>query len=194
MRIIAGTKKGMNLFGPKSMVSRPITDRVKESLFSVLYKYDLPEGAIVADLFSGVGSMGLESLSRGAKFVTFVDRDWNIVKILKQNIEKADFVQQSQVLKASAFNVELDISPEGEKCDLVFVDPPYIKSKKNEEGSPLGNLLISLGDKITDHGVVVVRTSDDVVIMDNYGSLEVVERRTWGTMNVCFLRGRILDQ
>ncbi|MBN2589911.1 MAG: 16S rRNA (guanine(966)-N(2))-methyltransferase RsmD [Sedimentisphaerales bacterium] len=189
MRIIAGTKKGMNLFGPKSMVSRPITDRVKESLFSVLYKYDLPEGAILADLFSGVGSMGLESLSRGAKFVTFVDRDWNIVKILKQNIEKAGFVEQSHVLKTSAFNVELEIAPEGEKCDLVFVDPPYVKSKKNEYGSPLAKLLISLGDKITSEGVVVVRTSDDVEIEDNYGQLQVVERRKWGTMNICFLRG-----
>ena len=194
MRIIAGTKKGMNLFGPKSMVSRPITDRVKESLFSVLYKYDMPEGAVVADLFSGVGSMGLESLSRGAKFVTFVDKDWGIVKILRQNIDKAGFVQQSQVIKASAFNVELDIAPEGEKCDLVFVDPPYIKSKNAESGSPLADLLISLGDKISSQGIVVVRTSDEVVIADTYGRLQVVERRTWGTMNVCFLRGAALDQ
>ena len=194
MRIISGTKKGMNLFTPKSRVSRPITDRVKESLFSVLYKYDLPEGAIAADLFSGVGSMGLESLSRGAKFVTFVDRDWGIVKILKQNIEKAGFVEQSKVVKASAFNVELEIAPEGEKCDLVFVDPPYVKSIKNEPGSPLAELLVSLGDKISVRGLVVVRTSDEVVILDNYGKLNVVERRTWGTMNVCFLRGEVLDQ
>ena len=189
MRIIAGIKKGMNLFSPNSMVSRPITDRVKESLFSVLYKYGMPEGAVAADLFSGVGSMGLESLSRGAKFVTFVDRDWEIVSILKKNIEKAAFIEQSKVLKASAFNVELEIAPEGEKCDLVFVDPPYVKSKKNEPGSPLAELLVSLGDKISSQGVVVVRTSDDVVILDNYGRLQVVERRTWGTMNVCFLRG-----
>ena len=194
MRIIAGTKKGMNLFSPNSMVSRPITDRVKESLFSVLYKYGMPEGAVVADLFSGVGSMGLESLSRGAKFVTFVDRDWEILTILKKNIEKAAFVQQSKAVKASAFNVELEIAPEGEKCDLVFVDPPYVKSKKNQPGSPLGDMLISLGDKISTNGVVVVRTSDDVAIEDNYGQLQVVERRTWGTMNVCFLRGKALDQ
>ncbi len=194
MRIIAGTKRGMNLFSPNSMVSRPITDRVKESLFSVLYKYGMPEGAVVADLFSGVGSMGLESLSRGAKFVTFVDRDWEILTILKKNIEKAAFVQQSKAVKASAFNVELEIAQEGEKCDLVFVDPPYVKSRKNEPGSPLAELLVSLGDKISSEGVVVVRTSDDVVIADNYGQLQVVERRTWGTMNVCFLRGKALDE
>ena len=53
------------MLSPETKVSRPITDRVKESLFSVLYKYDLPDGAGVADLFCGVGSLGLEALSRG---------------------------------------------------------------------------------------------------------------------------------
>src|SRR4030042_6225825 len=81
MRIIAGSKKGMNLFSPRLDISRPITDRVKESLFSVLYKYDLPQGATVADLFSGGGSQGLESLSRGAGFVTFVERDRDVFSI-----------------------------------------------------------------------------------------------------------------
>ena len=71
MRIIAGTKRGMKLLSPKTDISRPIIDRVKESLFSVLYKYDLPKDKMVADLFSGVGSMGLEAISRGAKWVTF---------------------------------------------------------------------------------------------------------------------------
>ena len=59
MRIIAGAKRGMKLFSPKAEVSRPITDRVKESLFSVLYKYNVPNGKIVAALFCGVGSLGL---------------------------------------------------------------------------------------------------------------------------------------
>ena len=89
MRIIAGSKKGMKLLSPQTQSSRPITDRVKESLFSVLYKYDLPGGAIVADVFSGVGSMGLEALSRGAEFVTFVEKDPKVITVLKQNIEKA---------------------------------------------------------------------------------------------------------
>ena len=68
----------MRLLSPKGDVSRPIVDRVKESLFSVLYRYNLPAGAMVADLFSGVGSLGLESQSRGAEFVKFVERDQKI--------------------------------------------------------------------------------------------------------------------
>ena len=66
MRIIAGKKRGLQLLSPKGDISRPITDRVKESLFSVLYKYDIPAEMVVADIFSGVGSIGLEALSRGA--------------------------------------------------------------------------------------------------------------------------------
>jgi 16S rRNA (guanine966-N2)-methyltransferase len=188
MRIIAGTKKGMNLFSPKSMVSRPITDRVKESLFDVLFNYGLPEGAVVADLFSGVGSLGLESLSRAAKFVTFVDKDWDIVQILKKNIAKAGFTSISKVMKGSAFNIELKIAPPGQKCDLVFVDPPYIKSRKTQDGSPLAELLNSLNDKVTTNGLVIVRTSGEVELSDAYGNLHVTEHRRWGTMSVNILR------
>jgi len=82
MRIIAGSKRGMKLLSPKTGESRPITDRVKESLFSVLYKYDLPNGKMVADLFCGVGSLGLEALSRGAEFVTCFEKDPKIIVIL----------------------------------------------------------------------------------------------------------------
>jgi len=191
MRIIAGTKKGMNLLSPKTMVSRPIIDRVKESLFSVLYKYELPTGAIVADLFCGVGSLGLEALSRGAEFVTFVDKDFDIVNILKKNIERTGFNSESKVIKGNAFNIELKIAPEEQKCDLVFVDPPYIKSKNNQPGSPLADLLESLNEKIKDNGIVVVRTSGEVVLLDNYGSLEIIERRKWGTMAVTIFRNKV---
>ena len=89
MRIIAGTKRGIRLLGPKTMASRPITDRVKESLFNVLYNYELPAGKRVADLFSGVGSLGLESFSRGAVSVTFVEKEPKIAVILRKNIEKS---------------------------------------------------------------------------------------------------------
>jgi len=101
------------LLRPETLVSRPITDRVKESLFNVLCKYDLPTrstssgqgGKFVADLFCGVGSLGLEALSRGAEFVTFVEQDPKIAAILNRNIEKAGFVKESKVIKANAFKI-----------------------------------------------------------------------------------------
>lgn len=188
MRIIAGTKRGMNLLSPKTRISRPITDRVKESLFSVLYKYDLPDDAVVADLFCGVGSLGLEALSRGADFVVFVDQDSKIISTLKKNIEKAGFFNKSKVIKTDAFKIGGHLDTNDFIFNLVFIDPPYAKAKNVQPGSPLAYLLESMADKITKDGIVVVRTSMEVTLLDNYGKLEVIERRQWGTMAVTILR------
>jgi len=166
MRIIAGSKKGMKLLSPQTQSSRPITDRVKESLFSVLYKYDLPGGAIVADVFSGVGSMGLEALSRGAEFVTFVEKD---------------------PIRANAFKVGAAVGSGVEKYGLVFVDPPYAASMDVQPDSPLGGLLQLLGEQVAADGIIIVRTSGDVTLSEQYGQFQIVERRQWGTMAVNIL-------
>jgi len=187
MRIIAGSKKGMKLLSPNTQSSRPITDRVKESLFSVLYKYDLPGGAIVADLFSGVGSLGLEALSRGAEFVTFVEKDPRIIAILNKNIEKANFAKESKVIRANAFKVGAVVGSGVEQYDLVFVDPPYAAAMNVGPDSNLGGLLELLGEQLTADGIVIVRTSGDVILLEQYGQFQIAERRQWGTMAVTIL-------
>ncbi len=179
------------MLSPKTQVSRPITDRIKESLFSVLYKYDLPSGAIVADLFCGIGSLGLEALSRGAEFVTFVEQDKKIIAILKKNIEKAGFAKDSKVIRADAFRIIPVADTNESKYDLVFIDPPYARTANVKTGSPLACLLELLADQITKEGIVVVRTSMDVSLLEQYGRLEVIERRRWGTMIVTILRGKM---
>jgi 16S rRNA (guanine966-N2)-methyltransferase len=201
MRIIAGTKKGMNLFSPKTMASRPITDRVKESLFDVLYNYDLPEGKIVADLFCGVGSLGLEALSRGAEFVTFVEQDPKIIAILNRNIEKAGFVKQTRVVSANAFktgappaavaaeisNFKFQIS-DFKGYDLVFIDPPYADTKNVRFCSPLSGLMVILSEQVALDGIVVVRTDSKIFLMERYGCFQMIDRRQWGSMAVTILR------
>jgi 16S rRNA (guanine966-N2)-methyltransferase len=208
MRIIAGAKKGMSLFTPKTMVSRPITDRVKESLFDVLYNYDLPEGKIVADLFCGVGSLGLEALSRGAEFVAFVEKDHKIIEILNRNIEKAGFVKESKVVRANAFKTGVPPAAAAEISnpsaslrtglkfqisdfkgyDLVFVDPPYADTKNVKKDSPLGRLLDILSGQVTTDGIVVVRTDSRIFLMEHYGCFQMIDRRLWGSMAVTILR------
>ena len=176
------------MLSPETRISRPITDRVKESLFSVLYKYDLPEGSVTADLFCGVGSLGLEALSRGADFVVFVEQDWKIISTLKKNIEKTGFLNESKVIKADAFRIGDVFDTNEYVFDLVFIDPPYARTKNVQSDSPLVYLLESLADKITKDVIVVVRTSLEVSLLDNYGKLEVTERRQWGSMAVTILR------
>ncbi len=196
MRIIAGVKRGMKLYSPKTQDSRPITDRVKESLFNILCnKYGLPAGKIVADLFSGVGSMGLEALSRGAEYVSFVENDPKVIAVLQKNIEKAGFVKQSRIIRANAFTPPLGgagfkIGAVGSerKCDLIFIDPPYADSSQTTEASALGKLLILLGEQAAADGIVVVRTNQRSELLERYGRLEKIERREWGTMAVTILQ------
>lgn len=188
MRIIAGTKRGMRLFSPKGFNTRPIIDRVKESLFSVLYKYDVIEGGIVADLFCGTGSLGLEALSRGAKCVCFIEKDRKAVELLNRNIAKSGFVAQSKAICANAFKIGAPAGEDFEECGLVFVDPPYAMSYDTEADSRLGRLLERLAEQIKDKGVVVVRTSEKAKLLDKYRKLHIIDRRHWGTMNVVILQ------
>lgn len=178
----------MKLLGPKTRVSRPVTDRVKESLFSVLYKYDLPNDAIVADLFSGVGSMGLEALSRGARFVTFVEQEPKIISVLKRNIEIADFPEESEVIRTNAFKFGALPDTGRQKYNLVFVDPPYATTMDVRAGSPLSDLLNSLNRQVTSEAVIVVRTDRKVNLLEEYGEFKIIERRVWGTMTVTILK------
>ena len=177
----------MKLLSPATRASRPITDRVKESLFSVLYKYGLPAGAVVADLFCGVGSLGLEALSRGARFVTFVERDPKTVAILEKNIEKAGFVQNSKVITTDAFRVAPAVGTGEDDYNLIFVDPPYADSMDAGPDSQLADLLDLWVDQITDGGIAVVRTSKKVKLLDHYGRFQTEERREWVTMAVTIL-------
>jgi len=188
MRIIAGIKRGMKLFSPRTLDSRPITDRVKESLFNVLRNYDLPDGAVVADLFCGVGSLGLEALSRGAKFVTFVEQDPAIAATLERNIEKAGFVKESKVIRADAFRAGAAVGCEGRRYDLIFIDPPYTFTADVGADSVLGGLLDLAQEQADAGGFVVVRTQRRIALLDRYGRFEVVERRQWGTMAVTILK------
>jgi 16S rRNA (guanine966-N2)-methyltransferase len=188
MRIIAGTKRGMRLLGPRVGDTRPIIDRVKEALFSVLYKYDLPEGKVVADVFCGVGSLGLEALSRGAEFVTFVEKDPRVVAVLEKNIEKAGFAEQSKVITANVFKVGVPPASRGQRYDLVFVDPPYADTADVGLGSALSVLLDLVCGQVIPEGFVVVRTRRGVELLERYAGLKVTERRQWGTMAVTILQ------
>lgn len=174
--------------GPKAGDSRPIIDRVKEALFSVLYKYDLPAGRVVADVFSGVGSQGLEALSRGAAFVTFVEKDPRVVAVLKKNIVKAGFSGRSRVITGSAFRVGAPPGPNGRRCNLVFVDPPYARTADVGPDSVLAGLLALICGQMAAGGFAVVRTRKGIELLERYAGLKVTESRQWGTMVVTILQ------
>jgi len=188
MRIIAGTKRGMKLLSPKGYDTRPITDMVKESLFNVLYNYGMPQDKIVADLFCGTGSLGLEALSRGARKVTFVDNNPKVVEILSRNLAKAGFVSLSKVIKANAFKIGAAASVGRDKYELVFIDPPYKMTEDVGADSPVAGLLELVCEQAADEAVVVARTHRRTRLLDTYSRLKVIDRREWGTMAVTLLQ------
>ena len=123
MRIIAGAARGRRLVAPRDRSVRPPLDRVREAIFSVLGRDS--EGARVLDLFAGVGSFGLEALSRGARQARFVERSTHVAAYLERNISELGFAAYATVDHGDALLVP-DLAEEAPASyDLVFIDPPF---------------------------------------------------------------------
>lgn len=128
MRIIAGRFKGKSIDAPKGLSTRPTSDRVRESLFNVL-EHGAPdvnfEGCRVLDLFAGSGALGLEALSRGAKYCLFIDDDTGARAAIWRNVESLGLTGITKIWRrdASKLGPAGNITP----FDLVFCDPPYGK-------------------------------------------------------------------
>lgn len=123
MRVIAGIAKGRRLQSVPGDVTRPITDRVKEALFSILG--DFIVGARVLDLFAGTGAVGIEALSRGAAEAVFVDKSSAALRTVRANLQHTRLADRASVLRADAFKYLA--SPVESPFDLIYVAPPQYK-------------------------------------------------------------------
>ena len=186
MRIISGSKRGMKLLPPVGRDTRPITDRVKESVFDIMQKWDLPADAVVADLFCGTGSLGLEALSRGAKWVTFVDRDRKAAERLERNIAKAGFVDRSRTICHNVLTIGAVV--QDAMYDLVFVDPPYEMSTSCDIGTRIHGLMKLINLQVTEGAIVVLRTHLRALVLELYSELQQIDKREWGNMKVLFFQ------
>jgi 16S rRNA (guanine966-N2)-methyltransferase len=135
MRIVAGTWRGRALQAPPGDTTRPTADRVRQALFDMLLHApwggrDAIEGAHVLDVFAGTGALGLEALSRGAAFATFIEQDRAALAALRANIATLRAADRTAVLAGDALATKgLAAAPSttlsGAPCALVFLDPPY---------------------------------------------------------------------
>ena len=132
MRIIGGNFKGKKILDPQDKTTRPLKDLTKESIFNVLIhsnKFSINiKNSIILDLFSGVGSFGLECLSRGAKYVTFVENYSGVLPILKKNLSNLETDGNYQVIDENILN-KINFKKITNKCDIIFLDPPYREKK-----------------------------------------------------------------
>ena len=122
MRIIAGTARSLPLKAVEGMGTRPTTDRIKETLFNILQ--DEVPGSYFLDLFAGSGQIGLEALSRGARYAVFVDNGKKPVACIEDNIRFTKFDKESKVYPTDVLSAMR--SMEGKyQFDIIFMDPPY---------------------------------------------------------------------
>jgi 16S rRNA (guanine(966)-N(2))-methyltransferase RsmD len=125
MRIISGVSKGRRLARPKSLIIRPTSDRVKESIFNLLGNE--AEGKVVLDLFAGTGNLGIEALSRGAKRVVFVEKGRQALRLIWKNISQVGMRERSEIVPKDVSRAIGILKQRGEFFDLILMDPPYEK-------------------------------------------------------------------
>ena len=168
MRVITGTAKGKRLKPLPNMDVRPTTDRVKEAVFSAI-QFDI-EGRVFLDLFAGSGQMGIEALSRGAKFAYFVDNSNDAAKICSENIANTGFEKVSQVVRrdAAAF-----LGSVNEKFDIAFLDPPY-------KTGLLETLALKVTDNMKDSGIIICEHPLEEALPENLKEFTLFRKYRYG--------------
>ena len=123
MRVIAGKARRLNLKTPEGYDTRPTTDKIKETLFNILGPY--LADADFLDLFSGSGAIGIEALSRGAKYAAFVENDRAALECIRANLKFTKLDSQAEVYAMGALESINALEIKGKVFDIVFMDPPY---------------------------------------------------------------------
>ena len=186
MRIISGSNKGKKLVMPEDKTTRPLRDMAKESIFNILthakYINFQIKDCKVLDLFSGIGSFGLECISRGSKFVFFLENYDPVLKILKINISNLKYENKSKIIEIDAFEINNKTFGDNQKFQIIFCDPPY-KERKIEL---LIEKIIEM-DVLEKNGIIIIhRKKGDT---DTYPKkFEIVDKKNYGLSTFVFGR------
>jgi len=196
MRVIAGKHRGRPLQAPSGQTTRPMPDRVRESLFSTLgHRFGtlgfLPE-LNVLDLFAGCGSLGIEALSRGSRSCLFVERDRRALRVLRENLRYLGLEDEAHVSAENAWTMRFSSRQLPERADqgptrfhLVFLDPPY---RDTLEPTGVLDLLERLVPVLEHDAVVVLRVPLKSPITEHaFTTLTCCDERTFGSMRVLLL-------
>lgn len=177
MRVIAGEAKGRKLLSAPGQATRPITDRVKKSLFDILGGQVV--NALFLDLFAGTGSVGIEALSRGARRAVFVERGRQALKVIAENLKRTGLANRAEVVSSDVFKFlrgEFD-----EQFDIVYIAPPQYKDLWAK------TLLALDGRKLlTDEGLIIVQIHPKEFASLDLKSLQLADQRKYGSTLLCF--------
>ena len=184
MRIISGSFKGKKISEPKDIKTRPLKDLTKESIFNIIihskkFKMNL-ENTIILDLFSGVGSFGIECLSRNVKKVIFVENYNGVLPLLKRNLENLNLNEKFSVLEYDIYKGNI-FSKLKNKFDIIFLDPPY--KDKN-----LDKLLMEINNHkiLNKNGIIIIhRHKNEQDIIPKV--FQIVDQKKYGISKITFL-------
>jgi len=184
MRIISGNFKGRKIADPNSKNTRPLKDLTKESIFNILQHDSLInfsfENSLILDMFSGVGSFGLECISRGSKSVIFCENYPETIRILKKNIHDLNCEKKTEIIKENIFNIINLNKLKKNKFEIIFLDPPYREKK-------LVNLLENIINLklLKKRGIVVIHRhkSENEIYPKNFKILKI---KTYGISKIIF--------
>ena len=185
MRIVAGRFKGRTLKAPGDARLRPTSDKVRQALFNILEHAEFAagfqlEGARVIDLFAGTGALGLEALSRGAKFCLFVEEAAESRAIIRENVEALGLTGASKIWRRDATKLgPLDTLS---AFDLAFLDPPY---RKGLLAPALEGL--AAGSWLNANALVIAEAAEDET-MPAVEGYELLDDRVYGDTRIAFLQ------
>ena len=183
MRIISGTFKSKKIFEPKDSSTRPLKDLTKESIFNIIVHSNKLKANIknsfVLDLFSGVGSFGIECISREAKHVTFIENYRGVLPILKKNLFSLKVDQRYQVVEQNILD-GINLKNLINKFDIIFLDPPY--KEKN-----LQKILDNISNEklLKTNGIIIIHRhkKSENQLSKNF---KVIEEKKYGISKIIF--------
>ncbi len=179
MRIIGGQAKGIRLKTLKNNLTRPTSDRVKESIFNILNQIIVDSK--VLDLFSGTGNLGLESISRGAKYAYLVEKNKKASVIIKENIKKTKFDNKITLLIDDVISAIKTLRGKNEKFDIIFMDPPYLKGFIEPTIEAICN-----NDILAENGVIVVEHDKKDIVKEKINVVIKYREKKYGNTVVSF--------
>ncbi len=184
MRIISGSFKGKKILEPKDNKTRPLKDITKESIFNIIkhsnkFRINFINSHIL-DLFSGVGSFGIECLSRGVKKVIFIENYSGVLPLLKKNLLNLKSIQNYEIIEKNIYRDKI-FSKLSDKFDIIFLDPPY--KDKNIE-----NLLNEIKDQklLKKSGIIILHRHKNQT--DSFpSSFRFIDQKIYGISKIVFL-------
>ncbi|MBU5346487.1 16S rRNA (guanine(966)-N(2))-methyltransferase RsmD [Paenibacillus lautus] len=181
MRVVSGSAKGRPLKSVPGTSTRPTTDKVKESIFSMIGPYF--EGGALLDLFAGTGGLGIEALSRGMDRAVFIDVEPKSISTIKDNLKAARLEDSAEVYRNDAGRALKALEKRGYSFDLVFLDPPY-RFKNGDE------LMLDMAERglLQDSAVVVLEYESSYNYPEKFGDFCCFRTAKYGETAISIYR------